>query len=192
MGEEDIQFEDGSEGRFGGHKKEELTFELIVLRHLTKITSMSCVEYRGGYWQQKTKMGKDGNSSTEKIYTPDTREQIGNAIDMLYDLLLPIIEQKNLPKDKGKTKENIDEIYGKINLLRKKCIEKTETKEEDILGTEIEDTMILPAESYKGNDKQVLELYKNMKLKLTREIFQNLMRFVNTEWNWGVTNPLII
>lgn len=73
---------------YQGKRDEKLTFKMIVLEHLQRILRLSSVEFRGGYWQEKS-VSKGGVVSTEKTYVPDSREEYGNAVDSLHDILFP-------------------------------------------------------------------------------------------------------
>jgi len=141
-----------------------------MLKQLMKIASLGSVEFRGGYWQQKTKMGKDGTMHTEKFYIPDSREEYGNAINILHDLLIPYFNNDMEEKSNNINKE-IDE-------LRMKCIGATSIDETKILDTKPEETAILSSDTYQGKDKLIIEAYRYGKLRLMRKLLQELSRFL--------------
>ena len=63
----DQQFED-AESYVGGYSKDVLSFKQIILEHLKKISLLSCVEWRGGYWDTR-EVYKGNMVSEEKRYT---------------------------------------------------------------------------------------------------------------------------
>ena len=71
----------------GGEEK--TSFREIVLQHVKRITVISSKELRGGYNETKV----TGNLS-HSIYVPDSREEYGNAVNCLADLLLPHFDKK--------------------------------------------------------------------------------------------------
>jgi len=155
----------------GWHQeKDDITFRYIVMKHLMKIALLGSVEFKGGYWQQKTKVTKDGMTHTERIYIPDTREEYSNAINILHDFLIPHFNKEMEKQSK--------EINGKIDELRMKCIKKTSIDETKILDTKPEDTSILSSDSYTGEDRRIIEAYRYGKLKLMRKLLQELSRFL--------------
>ena len=68
--------------------QEGVSFREICLRHVSKISEISTKEFRPGYWQKKPVSVGGGVQMSEK-YTEDTRDSYVNAVDFLYDLLLP-------------------------------------------------------------------------------------------------------
>ncbi|MCD4759351.1 hypothetical protein K8R33_00500 [archaeon] len=88
---DDIQFVDPETTEFQG--KLNLSFREIVMRHVMKITQFASCEFRGGYWQEQAVPMK-GIVMTTKTYVPDSREVYWNAIDCLYDLLLPRFDEE--------------------------------------------------------------------------------------------------
>jgi len=117
----DEEFE-GAEG-FRKGDIANLSFREIVLMHLRRITQLSCVEFRGGYWNEKTH-AIGGMGFTEKIYIPDSRECYVNAVDMFSDLLLPIYD-KTAKKEIEDLETSFDNKY--------KLFEKQEKKGKDIM-----------------------------------------------------------
>ena len=150
--------------------KDDISFRYVVLKHLMKITLLGSVEFRGGYWQQKTKVSKEGGSYTEKVYIPDTREEYGNAINVFYDLLIPHFDSEMVKKG--------DEINKSMDELRIKCIDATSLDETKILGTKKEDTAILSMDTYEGKDRRVIEAYRFAKCRAIRSLFQELSKFL--------------
>ncbi len=88
-----------------------LSFKEIVLNHFKKIGQLASVEFKGGYYNEKTQV-INNTILTTKEYIPDTREEYSNAVDYLSDLLFPHYDDeiKNFEK----------EHYKKLNSLDKK------------------------------------------------------------------------
>lgn len=87
---EETQFEDAEAFTYN-FNKDKITFKDIILLHLKKIGEYASVEYRGGYWETKTKMS-GGLSIEERYYIPDTREVYSNSINYLADMLFPYFD----------------------------------------------------------------------------------------------------
>lgn len=84
MSDEPVSFVDAESDYSGFGKKEEISFRAIVMSHLKKISDFSCVELRGGFFQDKA-VGQ----CLVRVYVPDSREVLCNSIDFLSDLLCP-------------------------------------------------------------------------------------------------------
>ena len=106
-GSEDVKFVDAESYMGGG--KEKLTFRGILLLFLNKILSLSCVEWHGGYWEEKTKI-IGGMGTTEKHYIPDSREIYCNAVNSLSDILLPHFD-KEMKKSEEECEKELKEAY---------------------------------------------------------------------------------
>jgi len=141
---------------YQGTKDDGLTFKEIVLQHLRRIGGLASKEFRGGYWQDRTKM-VGGVGIKERYYIPDSREEYGNAIDFLHDLLLPYFDKKI--EDKAK------DFYTKIEEARKDCLKKTSVKEKEVLSDDY---------YKKESDKISVEEYKLKKLRIKRELLQEI------------------
>lgn len=105
---------------------DKLSFKMIVMQHLKKITMISSQEFRGGFWKESI-----GNKETNigvKVYITDTREAYTNAVEVLADLLWTHFDKKMKDKEKelNKTlKEQHKEIlegkdYKKLSIEQKK------------------------------------------------------------------------
>lgn len=145
---------------YKGGFKDGLTFKEIVMLHLKQIISFECVEMRGGFWVTKSKISH-GIITETKEYEPDTREVFSNAVNGLYDLLLPLFDKPMSEKAK--------ELNLRLETIRKDCIKETSNKDEEIL----------PVEFYNGKDRLLVEQYRYKKLRLMREMFQELSLFLN-------------
>lgn len=77
---------------FRSSKGGDFDFRFIMLMHLQRITRLSSKEFRGGFWQDRTKV-INNIAVKEHYYVEDSREAYGNAVDCLADLLLPHFDQ---------------------------------------------------------------------------------------------------
>lgn len=90
---------------YKGSEEGTISFRDIALKHYQRITQLSCVEFRGGYYEDKTRTaGKI--AYTERIYIPDSRDVYVNAINSLYDILLPHFDK--IMKERA---EEIEELW---------------------------------------------------------------------------------
>lgn len=83
----------------------DFSFKQLVLNHLASISRITSKEFFKGYWERRPVSIGGGTSWVEK-YHEDGRLAYINAIDFLYDLLLPHF-------DKDMTIDDID--YGNYN-----------------------------------------------------------------------------
>ena len=86
----EIHFQDAESQTFSSQG---LTFKDIILAHIRKITQLSCVEMRGGFWEHKPPQNPNINVTID-IYIPDSRECFSNAVLCLYDMLYPYFDDK--------------------------------------------------------------------------------------------------
>lgn len=87
-------------------KNKEASFRSIVLNHLSKISLISTKEFREGYWNKKpTSTG--GGVYMSETYIEDTRDSYINAIDFLYDCLLPHFDE-DMEKAGKKINKDLD------------------------------------------------------------------------------------
>jgi len=89
---EENKFED-AEGFSFNYNKNSISFKDIILLHLKKIGEYASVEFRGGYWEKKTRI-VSGQILEERIYVPDSREIYSNAVEYLYDMLYPYFDEE--------------------------------------------------------------------------------------------------
>lgn len=61
----------------------------VILRHIRKISDITCQEFTGGYWEKKPIKTSSGILFVEK-YHEDVREAYCNAVDFLIDVVYPI------------------------------------------------------------------------------------------------------
>ncbi len=101
---------------------DEFGFKQLVLMHVSRIIKFGSVELRGGYETNKAVKLGSGIQGYMKVYIPDSREMLSNAIDMLYlimhnkfdDKIKKEIEEIN--KLKYKTKD--EKVVVKKQLLQ--------------------------------------------------------------------------
>lgn len=138
----------GAEDFVGGNF-DKLSFRLIILEHLRKVAGLSCVEFRGGYWQTKIRVVKN-QSFTEKIYTPDSRDIFANSIYVLSDLLYHHFDQKMLDAE-IKINSDLEELRSKYESLIKNS---------------------------QDNHTFLKEIFAKKKLLLIRQLFRELSSFL--------------
>lgn len=68
--------------------KETLSIKEIALRHIKKMSDLSCQELTPSYWQTKPVKVGDGIMMSQ-IYHPDLREAYCNSVEFLLDLVVP-------------------------------------------------------------------------------------------------------
>jgi hypothetical protein len=103
MIEEGDRFID-AESYKGGVVKDRLTFKQIVLNHLSRIIVKMTVEWKGGYWETRTKTIRDVGI-TDKYYVPDTRAEFENGVYGLYDLLISYFDKQMVKEDQAVNQE---------------------------------------------------------------------------------------
>lgn len=95
-------------------RPEGTTFKEIVLQHITKIGNICTKEFKEGYWEERPVKVGDAIYMT-KTYKEDTRDAYTNAVDFLYDLLLPRFDE-----DK-EIKTQIELIDKEMESQKKNC-----------------------------------------------------------------------
>jgi hypothetical protein len=83
---EEFEFEDAETYRGSNDK---LSFRILVLNQLVKIAANANVEFRGGYFDERSVTQPDGSAKIIHVYVPDTREVYSNSVEFLHDLLVP-------------------------------------------------------------------------------------------------------
>lgn len=76
-------FDDGD--GFGAFNSTGLSFKEIVMNHLRKISILSCVEFRGGFYEHKE--ANIPGAPGFDVYVEDTRAQYINAVNVFSDML---------------------------------------------------------------------------------------------------------
>lgn len=90
---------------------QKLDYKDLLFQQITKIRLSGSVEFRGGYWEERTKV-ISGHAITEKFYVPDTRQIYIGSVDQLYDLLLPVFDEsfKKKMSEEGDIKKELDNL----------------------------------------------------------------------------------
>lgn len=120
MNGDEVQFIDAES--YQGGQKDQLTFKEIIMRHIVKLSGLASKEWHGGYWQDKSKV-MGGMGVTDHYYVGDSREEYGNSIDFLHDMLSPYFDEEMLKVSqevKEKLKEAQEESYYKDDNGKKK------------------------------------------------------------------------
>ncbi len=93
-----------------GSDKSELSIREIILRHIRKISDLSCQELTESYWEERPVKIGSGVSIIKK-YHPDLRCAFINAVDFLFYLIDPYTtkDKKGIfKKEVGKLKKSED------------------------------------------------------------------------------------
>jgi len=64
--------------------KERLSFEEIILQHITHILEKALIEFKGGYLKREIV-----GSLVSEVQIPDSRKEVIQGIEFLSDILLP-------------------------------------------------------------------------------------------------------
>lgn len=161
MDDEEVRFLDANE--YQGSSFEKISFKEIVLNHVRKIGTLSSVEFRGGYWEERSISTGVQNKET-KIYIPDTREEYSNAIEFLLDLVYPHLDDKTLQK--------IETLEEEEQSLVKRYSIKYISNREDKNPQEAETWY-----TWKGGDAGRIS-YRDTRRKLMRKLFRVLTVFL--------------
>ncbi len=166
--EQEVGFID-AEARSGG--KEKITFKEIVLSHLKKIGTFASVEFRGGWWDERTvhtSLGGVTKSEEIRTYIEDTREVYNNSINYLFDILYPHFDKKM--KDEGeKIDKELDKTYNDNTVVVEEDREDETSKE----GKEVEQK---ERRVFKGKNNK--SSYRAKKLEIKRKLFRALCSFL--------------
>jgi len=128
----------------------------IQMEQFRRITKLSSVELRGGFWTKIITKDKD----EKEVYIEDTREVLSNAILCLAFL----------------TRTKFDD---KMEIDYKDYKDKFQKKKEEFLKiTSIEDKQILGEGYYNDKEKKLLEEFKIEKLFIHQELYANLCLFL--------------
>lgn len=87
--ESQFEYEDAESFHLGKRKDKE-SFRDIMLRHLRMIGKFASVEFRGGYWDVKSR----GSHGHTVVYVQDSGEVYCNAVDYFADCLFPHFDNK--------------------------------------------------------------------------------------------------
>lgn len=94
-----------------------LGYREIVLQQVRKITTIYSRELTSGFYK-KTQPNESGKQEIV-AYIPDGRESYINAVEVLYDLLLPKFDDE-MKEDNKKLQKDIEDGYSKIQENQKK------------------------------------------------------------------------
>lgn len=120
------QFEDAESYNLN-YMKDKITFRDIILQHLRKITMYSSVEFRGGYWDEKSVI-TGSVTNVLRTYIPDTREVYSGSVECLADMLFPYFDDE-MREAEEKAKKALKEAFNDKSVVVE--IEREgETKEE--------------------------------------------------------------
>lgn len=134
----------------------ELSIKEIILRHIRKMSDLSCQELTKSYWEERPIKIGSGVSIIKK-YHPDLREAFNNATDFLFTLINPYIQ-----KDKKKI---FEKAYEKI----KKETDKKFAVHEKIIKKEIDKKIKSTTQ-----DDWIFD-----KLDFKKQLFSEIMLFLN-------------
>jgi len=151
-------FEDGE--NYSSFRKEGMSFKDIVLLHTRKITQLSCVEFRGGYWninEIPVSVREFTTYKTNKIYVPDSREEYSNAVEVFADLLFPHFDSQ-MKEAEEKLNAEMNKAYAEYNVIS----EEEQTAEEQ-------------AEEEMSSDKPT---YRTVRRNICRKLFRELCSFL--------------
>lgn len=137
-----------------------LGFKELVLLHLKQTMSLSCVEFRGGFWTSH--VNKDG--SRQALYIADTRAVFQNAVHILALILQPKFDDV--------AKEGYTSFIERLTQSEEKFIQKSSVPEEIILGEDFYSS---------EEDKLLLEQHKQDKLLIYMDLFAVLSNFLSRE-----------
>ena len=112
---EDVEFID-AESQYVTNQAN--NYKDIIMNHLSKISGLATKEFVAGYWQKKPFRSGDSVMFTE-VYKEDTRDAYVNAVDFLYDMLLPYVI-----KEDCKNNKEIDKIIQEITDTKEKIEDK--------------------------------------------------------------------
>jgi len=127
MSDKDTQFEDAEQYNYS-FDKNKLSFKDIILLHLKKIGEFSSTEFRGGFWETRTKI-VGGLGIEDRYYVPDSREVYSNSVEYLADMLSPYFDEDMRTAEEEANKK-IEKVWNDNTVE-----EKLET-EEDVEGQE--------------------------------------------------------
>ena len=152
---EEITFQDADSYSYGFNEK--ISFKLIILNHLKKLTELASVEFRGGYYN--IIITKEG--AENQIYVPDSREIYINAVQVMADFLFPHFDKE--------MKKELERIEREQEELEKKFID----------ATSIAEHIVLSSNYYENDaDKLLHEELKQKRLKSNKTLLRFLCCFL--------------
>lgn len=165
------QFEDADSINYSYFQKDKVSFRDIILQHLRKIAQLSCVEFRGGYWEERILPVAGGVSTTIKTYVPDSREVFSNGVVCFADMLFPYFDEE-MGKAEQEARNKIRIAHEETTILSKPW-EDEDDRNRPVQRTELEKKGY---RIFKGQDDR--QLYRDMRLEVNRELFRALCSFL--------------
>ena len=148
---------------YQGGSQEKLTFREIVLGHLRKISQYASVEFRGGFWEERS-INHTQYTETVRTYISDTREVYSNAVEYLYDLLYPHFD------DEMETSGESAELSMDVAFDKNTVVEKEDREDKDYVEGKKEDRKFKKAENRIN--------FRSERRKINRELFRELCCFL--------------
>ena len=130
----------------------------IVMRQFNKLCTLSNVEFRGGFYTRAV----DTLGKSSDVYVPDSREVFSNGIYTLALILEPDFDKE--------MKEQWQKFHNDLKVIQDNFMNKTEIKEEIILGDEYYTNI---------KEKVALETYKVKKMSLYLGLFLQISKQLN-------------
>jgi len=129
------------------------TFKDLIMLHYNRCIKAMSVEFRGGYYTKA--QGKDGME--KEIYISDTREIFSNSILALAIMIKPKYDEE--------MKKKYKEYKDKLIEIKQTFMEESSPSEDIILGDAFYES---------EEDRMYLETYKQKKLELHIELFEEV------------------
>jgi len=136
----------------GGGKFDKVQFRDIALRQLQRISLNANCEFRGGYWETKEVPTGNGQTLTQRIYIPDTREVYSNSVMHLLNMIYPHAD-KELLSAFEKIEVQIKEAYNKFTNEP----ERTDQSEKQAEEYERQFSNVEQRTSFRGRKRELLE-----------------------------------
>jgi hypothetical protein len=111
--ENETTFED-ADSYNPNYNVDKITFRDIILQHLRKITTLACVEMRGGHYESKSSNKKNSNEII-KTWIPDTRIIYINAVDCFADMLYPYFDKEMLEAENNSVTE-LKKVFNELTI----------------------------------------------------------------------------
>jgi len=101
----------------GGEQK--YSIKEIILRHIKKISDLSCKEFTGSYWEKRP-IKTQGGIFFSEVYHEDVRQAYCNAIDFLMDVVYSMSDKsfKKIIDDEEECKDIVKKLKNKKNIFR--------------------------------------------------------------------------
>lgn len=163
---EENKYVDAESYQGGSYGKDELSFRIIILQHLKRISQLAAVEFRGGYWEIKEtpiSMGSAAYTIKNRVYIPDSREVYSNAVECFADMLAPYFDEQ-MQKAEEKARKDIEKAY----------LDKTSVVEQEKEGDE--EVEIQPKREFRSTNEKIS--FRSQKRQINRDLFRALCSFL--------------